>query len=73
MRHVLGFLAEKGYNFFYNGVDIVDELIEHNRKTFRHPNIRFHCMDAAKDNVDLPFGELLIIRQVLQHLSNADI
>ena len=73
MRQVLGFLGENNYNFFYNGIDVVEDLINHNRNTFRHPNIRFHCMDAAQDNVELPFGELLIIRQVLQHLSNADI
>ena len=73
MRHVLGFLAEKNYNFFYNGVDVVEDLINYNRETFRHPNIKFHCMDAAQDDSELPFGELLIIRQVLQHLSNADV
>ena len=67
MRHVLGFLAEKNYNFFYNGVDVVEDLINYNRETFRHPNIKFHCMDAAQDDSELPFGELLIIRQVLQH------
>ncbi|MBQ6975122.1 MAG: class I SAM-dependent methyltransferase [Selenomonadaceae bacterium] len=73
MRHVLGFLAEKNYNFFYNGVDVVEDLINYNRETFRHPNIKFHCMDAAQDDSELPFGELLIIRQVLQHLSNDDV
>ena len=73
MRQVLGFLVENNYNFFYNGIDVVEDLINHNRNTFRYPNIRFHYMDAAQDNVELPFGELLIIRQVLQHLSNSDI
>lgn len=73
MRQILGFLAEKNYNFFYNGVDVVEELIKYNSETFNQPNIKFHCMDAAQDDAELPFGELLIIRQVLQHLSNADI
>ena len=73
MRHVLGTLAQNGYNFFYTGIDVVGELINHNAATFRHPNIRFICMDAAADNEPLPDGEILIIRQVLQHLNNADI
>ena len=72
MRHVLGTLDKNNYNYFYNGVDVVEELIQHNSKTFGRANVKFHCMDAAQDN-ELPFGELLIIRQVLQHLSNADI
>ena len=73
MRHVLGTLDKNNYNFFYNGVDVVEELIEHNNKTFGRANVKFHCMDAAQEDTELPFGELLIIRQVLQHLNNADI
>ena len=72
MRHVLSTLDKNNYNFFYNGVDVVEELIDHNNKTFGRANVKFHCMDAAQDN-ELPFGELLIIRQVLQHLGNADV
>jgi len=73
MRHVLGTLSQNGYKYFYNGVDVVEELIKYNSETFNQPNVKFHCMDAAQDDAELPFGELLIIRQVLQHLSNADI
>ena len=73
MRHVLGTLDKNNYAYFYNGVDVVEELINHNNKTFGRANVKFHCMDAAQDDTELPFGELLIIRQVLQHLSNADI
>ena len=73
MRHVLGTLDKNNYNYFYNGVDVVDKLIEHNNKTFGRANVKFHFMDAAQDDTELPFGELLIIRQVLQHLNNADI
>jgi hypothetical protein len=34
-------------------------------------SIDFRCVDIVKD--ELPKGEVVIIRQVLQHLSNADI
>lgn len=73
MRNVLGVLEQNNYPYFYNGVDVVEDLIEHNNKNFGRVNVKFHCMDAAQDDNELPFGELLIIRQVLQHLNNADI
>lgn len=73
MRNVLSALSKNNYAFFYNGVDVVEDLIKHNSETFNYPHIKFHCMDAAQDDTELPFGELLIIRQVLQHLSNSDI
>ena len=55
----------------YIAVDIVPELIDFNTKTFQHPNLEFQCLDIAKDN--LPPGDCVIVRQVLQHLSNAEI
>ncbi len=73
MRHVLGTLAQNKYNFFYTGIDVVADLINYNAEHFRHPNIRFVCRDVTIDNEPLPDGDILIIRQVLQHLSNADI
>ena len=73
MRHVLATLAKNNYNFFYTGIDVVEDLINYNANRFKHPNVRFICRDAAADNEPLPDGEILIIRQVLQHLSNADI
>ncbi len=72
MRHVLGTLSKNNYNFFYTGVDVVEELVKYNAEHFRHPNIKFICMDAAGDDT-LPDGEILIIRQALQHMRNADI
>lgn len=73
MRHVLGAVSEAGYNFFYTGIDVVADLINHNAATFNYPNIKFLCRDITADNEPLPDGDILIIRQVLQHLSNADI
>ena len=55
----------------YVGVDVVIELIEHNKKKFRAENLEFHCLDIAID--DLPSGDCAILRHVLQHLSNAEV
>lgn len=55
----------------YTAVDIVPELIERNRSEFSFENLTFECLDLAKDT--LPSADVLIIRQVLQHLSNAEI
>ena len=55
----------------YIAVDIVEELIEYNKKTFIADNLEFNCLDIAKDN--LPAGDCAILRQVLQHLSNNEI
>lgn len=55
----------------YVAVDIVDELITHNQSIFNAKNLEFQCLDIAID--DLPSGDCVILRQVLQHLSNAEI
>ncbi len=73
MRHLLEVFDKNNYNYFYTGVDVVEDLINYNAARFKQPNIRFLCMDAAADDEPLPDGDILIIRQVLQHLSNADI
>lgn len=55
----------------YIAVDIVEKLIDFNKNKFQSPNLEFHCLDIAKD--DLPFTDCAILRQVLQHLSNSEI
>ncbi|WBX70189.1 class I SAM-dependent methyltransferase [Tenacibaculum retecalamus] len=55
----------------YIGVDIVAALIEHNKEKFTATNLAFHCLDIAED--DLPEADCVLIRQVLQHLSNAEV
>ena len=55
----------------YIAIDIVPELIEHNKKAFREDHLEFHALDIATDV--LPSGDCVILRQVLQHLSNAEI
>ncbi|WP_430429372.1 class I SAM-dependent methyltransferase [Maribacter litoralis] len=59
------------YTRKYSAVDIVPELILRNQNLFQIPNLEFHCLDIAKD--DLPIADCAIIRQVLQHLSNAEV
>lgn len=58
-------------NVHYVGVDIVDPLIAHNQATFGSDTVRFVKLDATRD--PLPDGELCLIREVLQHLSNRQI
>lgn len=73
MCHVLDALSKNGYNFFYTGIDVVADLINYNANRFVAPNVKFVCRDVAADDEPLPDGDILIVRQVLQHLSNADI
>ncbi|MFC4268016.1 class I SAM-dependent methyltransferase [Polaribacter marinivivus] len=55
----------------YFAVDIVPELIEHLKKQYPQKEVSFFCLDIAKD--ELPKADCVIIRQVLQHLSNKEI
>ncbi len=55
----------------YTGIDIVAPLIERNQELYGSPRVRFHCMDIGED--ELPDGDVCLIRQVLQHLSNTEI
>ena len=59
------------YTEKYIAIDIVPELIEHNKEKFKEKNLEFQCLDIAVD--ELPFGNCAILRQVLQHVSNAEI
>ncbi len=55
----------------YVGIDVVPSLIEFNNKKFGSDNVSFICADITSD--DLPEGTLCLVRQVLQHMSNAQI
>ena len=59
------------YSKKYIATDIVPELIARNTKEFRANNLEFQALDIATDV--LPSGDVAILRQVLQHLSNAEI
>jgi SAM-dependent methyltransferase len=55
----------------YTGVDIVDTLIADNRRHYGSSRVFFESLDITSDN--LPAAELCLVREVLQHLSNAQI
>ncbi|WP_324720994.1 class I SAM-dependent methyltransferase [Salinimicrobium sp. HB62] len=55
----------------YIAVDIVPELITYNQNTFAAEHLEFQVLDIAGEK--LPSGDCAILRQVLQHLSNAEI
>jgi hypothetical protein len=55
----------------YLGLDVVKGLIERNKRMFGNDRIKFRLCDATKQQLEP--SDLCIIRQVFQHLSNADI
>ena len=58
-------------DLIYIGTDIVETLIRRNQSEFGRANVSFVCLDAV--SAVLPEGDLCLIRQVLQHLTNAEI
>ena len=59
------------YTQKYIGIDIVTNLINYNKKNFKAENLEFLCLDVSKDV--LPKADCVIVRQVLQHLSNSEV
>lgn len=55
----------------YIAIDIVPKLIERNQQLFKADNLVFQCLDISKNY--LPNADVVILRQVLQHLSNKEI
>jgi len=55
----------------YIACDIVVDLIIRNKSIYCDSNVNFKVVNIVDD--DLPDGDIVFIRQVLQHLSNADI
>ncbi|MGH9867789.1 MAG: class I SAM-dependent methyltransferase [Candidatus Polarisedimenticolia bacterium] len=55
----------------YVGVDLVDSLVRRNRELYGTERVTFQRLDITTE--DLPPGDLCLVRQVLQHLSNAEI
>lgn len=64
-------LMAKVPDLTYVGCDIVPDLIADNTKNYANEQISFRPLDIVKD--PLPEGDVYLVRQVLQHLSNADI
>jgi SAM-dependent methyltransferase len=55
----------------YVGLDAAKTVVEVNRQKFAKQGVKFVWCDAATD--ELPAGDLCLVRQVLQHLSNSQI
>lgn len=55
----------------YRGIDVAPDVVGRNQSDFGGPGITFSLLDASAD--DLPEGDICLIRQVLQHLSNHEI
>ncbi len=60
-----------GPDVHYTGVDVVPDLISYNQERFGSPGVEFRRLNIIED--DPPPGDLCLVRQVLQHLSNAQI
>ena len=52
----------------YIGIDIVQNLVEYNKKIYRDEKLNFQCLDFIEQ--EIPNGDCVILRQVLQHLDN---
>jgi SAM-dependent methyltransferase len=55
----------------YIACDIVPKLIEFNKEKYKALSVDFRVLDLTSD--ELPNGDIVIVRQVLQHLSNEQI
>jgi len=55
----------------YIACDVVEPLIEQNRKRFASLDVDFRALDITADA--LPPADVAFVRQVLQHLSNAHV
>ena len=59
------------YTKKYYAIDIAENLVARNKSIFKEAHLEFHCLDIAKDQ--LPHADCIILRQVLQHISNSEI
>src|SRR5680860_139996 len=57
-------VIHKNHDIHFIGIDIVPQLISHNQNIFGSNRVEFVCLDAITD--ELPKGDLIIVRQVLQ-------
>ena len=55
----------------YHGVDVVPALVDRLRAAYARPGVTFSVVDP--ENPQLPGADLLIVKDVLQHLPNASV
>jgi Methyltransferase domain len=70
-QQLLRNLEKAQIEYHYTGIDVVPKLIERNSLKYSAKNVKFLCLNMTTE--DLPTGDICLIRQVLQHLSNQDI
>lgn len=68
---ILNKLSSSGHGYAYTGYDVVKPLITRNTSIYGSSAVKFVCKDSCVGTIKK--GELLIIRQVLQHLNNKSI
>lgn len=61
----------EGLEISYVGVDVVPSLVDFLNEKHSRRGVEFVCLDIIEDH--LPVGDLYLVRQVFQHLSNAQI
>jgi hypothetical protein len=54
----------------YDGYDVVEGIIKNDQQNKERENIKFHLL---KDGMEIKGGDLLICKDVLQHLPNKDV
>lgn len=57
----------------YFGIDLVDFVIESNRSRYQSDNVQFKCVDILTDDIDVSKYDLVLIKDVFQHLDNTTI
>lgn len=57
----------------YLGLDVVETVIEENEKKFGASNIHFKVGNVSDDDFEIPSVDLVLIKDVFQHLSNNNI
>ena len=60
-------------NMDYVGIDVVESVIKKNNEKFSSSNIKFICENPLSENCILPSVDLILVKDVLQHLSNKNV
>lgn len=68
---ILDALARQGRAIDYVGCDIAANVVAYNSETFARPGVRFQVLDVTREMP--PGGDIVTVREVFQHLSNAHI
>lgn len=68
---ILAALAAQGRDIDYVGCDIAANVVAYNTSTFGRSGVAFKVLDVTREPP--PAGDIVTVREVLQHLSNAHI